>query len=93
MNKIDNDNNHKTYNNNNTNDYFRKNNYTTYNNDNINYNNYNNNNDNNNDKFLLYRNKNIWRLIDSIILIKSQKPFILTRCSDMYILATAFCVS
>ena len=103
MNKIDNDNNHKTYNNNNTNDYFKKNNYTTYNNDNINYttynndninyNNYNNNNDNNNDKFLLYRNKNIGRLIDSIILIKSQKPFILTRCSDMYILATVLCVS
>ena len=46
--------------------------YTTYNNDNINYNNYNNNNDNNNnDKFLPHRIKNIWRLIDGIILIKS----------------------
>ena len=70
MNKIDNDNNYKTYNNGNTDDYFNKNNYTTYDNDNINYN-YNNN-DNNNDKFLPYRNKNIWRLIDSIILIKSR---------------------
>ena len=67
MNKIDND----ITNNSNTNDYFNKNNYTTYNNDNINSNNYNNN-DNNNDKFLPYRNKNIWRLIDSIILIKSR---------------------
>ena len=32
---------------------------------------YNNNDNNNNDKFLPYRIKNIWRLIDGIILIKS----------------------
>ena len=58
LDKIDHDNNPKTYKNNNTNDFFNKNNYTTYNNNNINYNNYNN--DNNNDnKFLPYRNKNI----------------------------------
>ena len=58
LDKINNDNNPKTYKNNNTYDHFNKNNYTTSNKNNINYNNYNN--DNNNDnKFLPYRNKNI----------------------------------
>ena len=71
MNKINNDNNHKTYKNTNTNDYFNKYNYTTYNYVNINYNNYDTDYNNNDIKFLPYRNENIWRLIDSIILIKS----------------------
>ena len=68
----------KLNNKNNTNDYFNKNNYTTYNSDNINYNSYNNNNDNNNnDKFLPYRIKNIWRLIDGIILIRADNHSLL----------------
>ena len=71
MNKINNDNNHKTYKNTNTNDYFNKYNYTTYNNVNINYNNYNTDYNNNDNKFLPYRNENIWRLMDNIILMKS----------------------